>query len=70
MIVSRWEILEEHQSIVKRRRPTSSRSFGRRGGLGEGTGVEPLEKEARSMAERLIVGKRIRSRGEATSVNH
>ena len=70
MIVSRWEMLEEHQSIVKRRRPTSSRSFGRRGGLGEGTGVEPLEKEARSMAERLIADGRIGSRGEATSVNH
>ena len=56
MMVSRWEILEEHQSIIKRQRPTSSRSFGRRGGLGEGTGVEPLEKDARSVAERLIVG--------------
>ena len=54
-MVSRWEILEEHQSIVKRRRPTLSHSFGRRG-LGEGTGVEPLEKDARSMAERFIVG--------------
>ena len=55
-MVSHWEILEEHQSIVKRRRPTSSHSFGRSGGLGEGTGVEPLEKEAHSMAEQLIVG--------------
>ena len=55
-MVSRWEILEEHQLIMKRRRPTSSRSFGQRGGLGEGTGVEPLEKDARSMVERLIVG--------------
>ena len=56
MMVSRWEILEEHQSIVKRRKPTLSRSFGRRGGLGEGTGVEPLEKDTRLIAERFIVG--------------
>ena len=35
----------------------SSSSFRQRGGLREGTGVEPLKKVARSAAEQLIAGE-------------
>ena len=63
-MVSHWEIVEEHQGIVKRQRLMSSRSFGRSRGLGEGTGVKPLEKVARLAAEQLIVRRRVESKGE------
>ena len=52
-----WEMVKEHQGIVKRQRPMLSHSLRARGGLGEGTGVKPLEKVARLVAEWLIVKK-------------
>jgi len=56
VMVSLCDMDEEFHWMVKRRTPTSSFSLGRRGGLGEAVGVEPLEKEAFSMADRCIVG--------------